>query len=186
MQRPLARPAVTPVRLYFSALLCKPLRWGSPVPAERLHQGQGYKGRAGTRAWGASPSRRRARTSGDAPAPPVVGGGHARAPDHPPPLPAVGSHVIDDHRLVSDDVVGLHVQAWLALPSRQAAGGTSVWSGTPRNALLPPQRAAQPTPARRGRLEGGPCGQASLPLDPLDGGRYRTPAREKALPPRAG
>ena len=47
------------------------------------------------------------------------GGG---APAFPP---AAGPHVVDDHGLVGDDVVGLHGGAGSALPSRQAAGRTS-------------------------------------------------------------
>lgn len=48
----------------------------------------------------------------------------ARLPFSPPPPPAAGPHVVDDHGLVGDDVVGLHGQARPALPSRRAAGGT--------------------------------------------------------------
>lgn len=99
---------------------------------------------------------------------------HAAACDpeagHSPP-PAARPHIVDDHRLVSDDVVGLHGPAEPALPSRRAAGGPAgykargeIWTdATPDTAPLP-SPSALPTRTR-------PRGQSQVPTDLIDGGR---------------
>lgn len=79
---------------------------------------------------------------------------------HPPSPTPAGPHVVDDHGLVGDDVVGLHGRAGPALPSRRAArrtGGLADGdSCDSRREAAPLPLNAQPTRARRGFPEGSP------------------------------
>lgn len=61
------------------------------------------------------------------------------------PLPVAGPHVVDDHGLIGDDVVGLHGRAGPALPSRRAAGGTGSWIHRLRTAEPPDPVAPHPS-----------------------------------------
>lgn len=110
------------------------------------------------------------------PTPGPTGGGHHTPPPATPRLvtalpPAARPHIVDDHGLVSDDVVGLHGPAEPALPSRRAAGGPAgykargeIWTdATPDTAPLP-SPSALPTRTR-------PRGQSQVPTDLIDGGR---------------
>lgn len=97
-------------------------------------------------------------------------GGSQPSP-HPTPHPRCRPHIVDDHGLVSDDVVGLHGPAEPALPSRLAAGGPAgykargeTWTDrTPDTAPLP-SPSALPTRTL-------PHGQSQVPADLIDGRR---------------
>lgn len=110
------------------------------------------------------------------PTPGPTGLGHRTPPPATPrrvtALPrAARPHIVDDHGLVSDDVVGLHGPAEPALPSRRAAGGPAgykasgeTWTdGTPDTAPLP-SPSALPTRTL-------PRGQSQVPADLIDGRR---------------
>lgn len=77
--------------------------------------------------------------------------------------PTAGPHVVDDHGLVGDNVVGLHGPAGRPCPAGglQEAPASGQAGGPGRRRLQTPCRApptprAQPTPAPRGLLGGGP------------------------------
>lgn len=106
-----------------------------------------------------------------------IGAGHWRRRRRPrrrsqPSLPpGARPHIVDDHGLVGDDVVGLHGPAEPAQPSRRAAGGPagSRARGRTRTDATPdaaphPSPSALPTRAR-------PRGQSQLPTGLIDGGR---------------
>lgn len=89
------------------------------------------------------------------------------------PSPAARPHIVDDHGLVSDDVVGLHGPAEPALPSRRAAGGPAgykargeTWTdATPDTAPLP-SPSALPTRTR-------PRSQSQVPTEEETGTNFR-------------
>ena len=106
----------------------------------------------------------------------------------PPSPPVAKPHVVDDHGLVGDDIVGLHGRAGPALPSRRAEVVTNGWQagrradrdhrGSRRAAApLPPQARSLREPGGEFQ-EGGPRGQSPLPPRQIDTGR-RGPARAK-------
>lgn len=89
----------------------------------------------------------------------------------PSPNPAVPTHIVDDHGLVGDDVVGLHGRAEPALPSRWAAGGPAGYkaSGRTRTAATldgapRPSPSTLPTPTQL-------CGQSQRVIGLIDGER---------------
>ena len=94
--------------------------WGSATLAGGWSRGPGYRAKRGQPAGVAG--RQRAEDQAR----------RAGVPEDldsstPPSPPVAKPHVVDDHGLVGDDIVGLHGRAGPALPSRRAAVVTNGW-----------------------------------------------------------
>lgn len=138
--------------------------WGWP-------RGPGYRARRAREPREGAARRGPAQAGGFSPAPP-----HATRERGARPPPAAGPHVVDDHGLVGDDVVGLHGRAGPGRPcptgrrqerpaDARAGGPDSSSSGSGAAALPPGARSlgSRPERAAYASREGAPRSQSPLP-----------------------
>lgn len=135
----------------------------------RLAQDSGRGSAAPARGWPPRPGLRARRVRGVGSAERTSSDGRSPSPrrrvqpgsGEPALPPAAGPHVVDDHRLVGDDVVGLHGQAGPGRPcpagglqeglADQRAGGPDGYSSGLGAAPLPPEGRSLRSPGERYR-----------------------------------
>lgn len=126
------------------------------------------------RTWRAGSARRTSRDRRGSPPGATACAPEGRAPVLPP---AAGPHVVDDHGLVGDNVVGLHGRARPALPSaglQEEPAGVQTCTAVALDTAARPSHPASAAYASPAGLAGGRSphpGQSPFPLARIDGGR---------------